>query len=152
MYSIVVALHNIVRWFVVVLGIFTTIKAFHGWFTKKDWSDAERKAGIFFTAIVDLQLLIGILLYFILSNWGIKAILEKGVAFIMRQGEFRFFAIEHGIFMLFGVIFAHLGGILPKKVDNSQQKYKRAAIWFGLALLAIIAGIPWFSRPLFPGL
>jgi len=47
------------------------------------------------------------------------------------------------------VIFAHLGSALPKKVEDSQSKYKRAALWFGLALLLILAGIPW-GRPLLP--
>jgi hypothetical protein len=52
--------------------------------------------------------------------------------------------------MIAALVFAHLGNALPKKVDDDQSKYKRASIWFGLALLVILIGIPW-GRPLLPG-
>ena len=150
MYQFLVALHNITRWAVLLLGIFVVIRSFLGWLGKKDWSETDRKAGLFFAISIDIQLLIGFLLYFVFSTWGLKAILQQGMKFVMGQSEYRFFAIEHAFYMILAMVFAHLGSALPKKVDESQAKFKRAAIWFGLALLLILAGIPW-SRPLFPG-
>jgi len=149
MHDIILAFHNIVRWVVLILGIFALGRALRGWFGNKSWSKTERKIGVFFTSAVDLQLLLGVLLYFVTSPWGIRAIIEKGMSFVMGHGEFRFFAIEHVITMVLGVVFAHLGSALPKKVEDSRQKFKRTAFWFGLAILIIFAGIPW-SRPLFP--
>ncbi len=64
--------------------------------------------------------------------------------------DIRFFAIEHVFYMVLALVFVHLGSALPKKVDVDQSKFKRAALWFGLALLIVLAGIPW-GRPLFPG-
>jgi len=151
MYAFLVATHNIMRWVVVILGLVAVALAFWGWFGKKEWTASERKIGIFFTSAVDVQLLLGVVLYFVFSNWGLKAILDQGMSFVMGSTEYRFFAVEHAFFMILGVVFAHLGSMLPKKVDDSQSKFKRAAIWFSLALLVILAGIPW-SRPLFPGL
>jgi len=149
MYAFLVATHNIVRWVVVILGLVAVFRAFWGWFGKKEWTASERKIGIFFTSAVDVQLLLGVILYFVFSNWGLKAILNQGMSFVMGSPEYRFFAMEHAFFMILGVVFAHLGSMLPKKVDDSQSKFKRAAIWFALALLVILAGIPW-TRPLFP--
>ena len=151
MYAFLVATHNIIRWVVVILGLIAVARAFWGWFGKKEWTVRERKIGIFFTSAVDVQLLLGVVLYFVFSNWGLKAILDQGMSFVMGSTEYRFFAVEHVFFMILGVIFAHLGSMLPKKVDDSESKFKRAAIWFTLALLVILAGIPW-TRPLFPGL
>jgi hypothetical protein len=149
MYAFTVAVHNIVRWVVVISGILVVVRSFWGWLGKKEWNNTERKFGIVFTSSVDLQLLLGVVLYFVFSNWALKAILEKGMSFVMGESEYRFFAIEHAFYMILAVIFAHLGSALPKKVENAQSKYKRAAIWFGLALLVILAGIPW-GRPLLP--
>ena len=151
MYAFLVATHNVVRWVVLILGLVAVALAFWGWFGKKEWTARERKIGIFFTSAVDVQLLLGVVLYFVFSNWGLKAILDQGMSFVMGSTEYRFFAVEHAFFMILGVVFAHLGSMLPKKVDDSQSKFKRAAIWFTLALLVIFAGIPW-TRPLFPGL
>ncbi len=149
MYPVLLAFHNIVRWIVVFLGIVTNGLMLYGWYDKKQWSEKERKVGLFFTISIDVQLLIGILLYFVFSEWGMKAILERGMSFVMGQNEFRFFAIEHVTYMLFAFVFSHLGSALPKKVDETQAKFKIAAIWYGFALVLILVGIPW-SRPLFP--
>jgi len=149
MYGLVLTIHNIVRWIVVILGFVVTARAFYGWFRKKAWVEEDRKIGLFFTISIDLQLLFGLVLYFVYSLWGLKAILDKGISFVMGQGEYRFYAIEHGTFMLLGFILAHLGSALPKKVDDSSVKYRQTAILYGLALILILAGIPW-SRPLFP--
>jgi hypothetical protein len=150
MYEFIVAVHNILRWIVVILGVVAVIRSFWGWFGKKAWTNTERKVGIFFTSSFDLQLLLGIVLYFVFSNWGLKAILDQGMSFVMAETEYRFFAIEHAFYMILALIFVHLGSALPKKVDDDQSKFKRAAIFFGLGLLLILAGIPW-ERPLLPG-
>ena len=150
MYTFFVASHNIVRWVVVILGIVAVVRSFWGWFGKKEWTNTERRIGIFFTSSIDVQLLLGVVLYFVYSNWALKAILDKGTAFVMGESEYRFFALEHVFYMILAVVFAHLGSALPKKVDDAPSKYKRAAIWFGLALLLIFVGIPW-GRPLLPG-
>jgi len=53
--------------------------------------------------------------------------------------------------MILSVGFAHLGSMLPKKAADDRGKHLRAAIFFSLALLFILAGMLW-GRPLFPGL
>jgi hypothetical protein len=149
MYSLVLGLHNTLRWVVLILGLYATIRALTGWYAKRDWKETDKRSGLFFTIAIDLQLLFGLLLYFVYSEWALKAIISKGMAYVMGQSEFRFYAIEHAFYMVLGFVFAHLGSSLPKKVDDPQAKFKRASIWFGLAILLILAGIPW-SRPLFP--
>ena len=150
MYAFTVAVHNILRWVVVILGVIVFIRSVWGWLGKKEWGATDRKFGIFFTSAVDIQLLLGILLYFVFSEWALKAILNQGMSTVMGNSEYRFFAIEHAFYMILAMVFAHLGSALPKKVDDSSAKFKRAALWFGLALLLILAGIPW-GRPLLPG-
>lgn len=149
MNAFLVGLHNLLRWVVLILGVITVLSAYWGWFGKRSWSERDRKFGVFFTAGIDTQLLLGAILYFVLSPWGMKAILNQGFSTVMQQDTYRFFAIEHGALMLLAVIFAHLGSALSKKASVDQAKFKRAAVYFTLALVVILAGTPWF-RPLLP--
>lgn len=150
MYPFILATHNIIRWVVVIAGILAVGRALVGWLGKKEWIKQDRMLGIIFTSSVDIQLLLGLLLYFVYSSWGVKAILNQGMSFVMGESEYRFFAIEHVFYMVLALVFAHLGSALPKKVDNDPAKFKRAALWFSFALLLILAGIPW-GRSLLPG-
>ena len=151
MYAFILAFHNIIRWVVLIAGVLVVGKALFGWFGKKEWGKQDRLLGIIFTSSVDIQLLLGILLYFVYSNWALKAILDKGMSFVMGESQYRFFAIEHAFFMVLALVFAHLGSALPKRVEDAVSKHKRAAIWFSLAILVILAGIPWW-RPLLPSI
>ncbi len=151
MYDFILAVHNILRWVVLILGFLAVLRAFIGWFGKHAWIPADPKIGRFFTSAIDTQLLVGLVLYFFLSPFTLQAIRNFGFGYVMEQGDYRYFAVEHLVFMILAVVFAHLGSALPKKVDQPAEKHRRAAIWFGLALLVILLGMPWF-RPLLPGL
>ena len=67
MYKVILALHNIIRWLVLIFGLLAFGRGLLGWFGKKEWAGSERKFGLFFTSSVDIQLLLGFLLYFVLS-------------------------------------------------------------------------------------
>ena len=149
MYPFILGVHNIVRWVVLVAGILAVVRALLGWFGKKEWSKQDRLVGLIFTSSVDVQLLLGVLLYFVFSPITKGAFNDFGAAMAIK--DMRFFAIEHVFYMVLALVFAHLGSALPKRVDDAVSKHKRAAIWFALALLIILAGVPWW-RPLFPGL
>ena len=149
MYPIVLALHNIVRWIVLILGVVAVVRAFLGWFKKRPWEPTDRKVGMFFGMSIDIQILLGLLLYFIYSPITKSALQDFGAA--MRVPDLRYFALEHVFYMVVAVVFAHLGSILPRKMDEATSKHKRAALFFTVAVLAILLGIPWM-RPLLPGL
>ena len=141
--------HNIVRWVALILGILVTVRALLGWFGKKDWSNQDRKLGVYYTSAMDVQLLLGLLLYFIFSP--LTRLAFQDFATAMSNSGLRFFVIEHSLVMLLAVVFAHLGSVFSKKAQDSIAKHKRAALWYALSVLLLIVGMPWF-RPLFPGL
>lgn len=148
MYPVILALHNIVRWIVVVAAVLALVRAYRGLLMKGDWGSADRRAGLFFTSAMDVQLLLGLLLYVFFSPITRTALSNLGAA--MSDPGARFFAIEHLFYMVLAVVFAHLGNTFSKKAAQSADKHRRAAIWYTLAVLAIILGMPWM-RPLIPG-
>ncbi len=149
MYAFVLAVHNIVRWIVLLLGVWAVYRSARGWLGKREWTVADRKAGIFFSSAFDTQLLLGLLLYFFFSPLTKAALADFGAA--MSDAGLRFFAVEHAFFMLVGLVFVHLGSMLSKKAATDALKHQRAFIFFGLTLLLLILGTPWM-RPLLPGL
>ncbi len=144
MYEFILVVHNILRWVVLILGILAVVTAFIGWFGKKEWTPRDRKIGSFFGMGMDIQLLLGLILYIFFSPFALSALLNQGMSYVMQQAEYRFFAVEHIFYMVVAVVFAHLGSILAKKAPASAGKFKRAAIFYTLSLLTILAGIPWW--------
>jgi hypothetical protein len=148
MYATVLAIHNILRWVVLIAGVLAVGRALLGWFGKNPWSELDRRLGVIFTSSLDTQLLLGLLLYIFLSPITRGAFRDFGAA--MAIPNMRFFAIEHIFYMLLAVVFGHLGSVFAKRAEEGK-KHQRAAIWFGLSLIVILVGMPWM-RPLFPGL
>ena len=148
MYSAVLSIHNIIRWIALILGILAAVRAYLGWFGNREWTVKDRKIGSYFTIAMDVQLLLGLLLYIFLSPTTRTAFQDFGAA--MQVGDLRYFALEHPFFMVLAVVFAHLGSILSRKAEQTNAKFRRAAIWFSLSVLAVLLGMPWMSS-IFPG-
>lgn len=147
MYSFVLAVHNIVRWLVLIFGVFAILRAYIGWFGKKEWTDLDDKLGFGFTVSLDVQFLLGLLLYLFLSPITTSAFANFSAA--MSDSATRYFLIEHSLMMLVAVILAHIGRSRAKKQEEDIRKYRTSAIYYTIAILFILAAIPWF-RPLLP--
>ncbi len=102
-------------------------------------------------ATLDLQMLLGLLLYFALSPFTAEAMKNFGAA--MRDSNLRFWAVEHITSMFGAVILAHIGRALARKASQADAQRRRLLICFGLAAALMLIGIPWpgfaNGRPLF---
>jgi len=146
---IVLGMHNILRWLILGLGILTLIKMYSGWIRNKPWASSDRKTGLFFTIALDIQLLLGFLLYFVFSDLVRTAFSDFGNA--MNNPVLRFFSVEHSAIMLIAVVVGHIGASIGKKEMEDKQKFIRSAIVYTISIALIIIGIPWSLRPLLPG-
>ena len=149
MHPVVLAIHNILRWVVLILAVVALVRAYLGWFGKREYTETDRKVGVLFSIAIDIQLLLGLILYIFLSPITRTAFQDFSAA--MAIADLRFFAFDHIAGMILVVILVHVGSILSKRADSSIAKHRRAAIWYSLAVLVVIFSIPWW-RPLFPGL
>lgn len=148
MYVFVLAVHNILRWIVLFLMILALVRAYRGWFGKRDWTSTDRRVGTFYSVSLDIQLLLGLILYFGLSPITRSAFSDFGAA--LANTDLRFFVFEHFLMMVLAVILAHVGVATARSAAEPVLKHRRSAIWFSLSLIAILLGMPWF-RPLLPG-
>ena len=145
MYPFVLMAHNMVRWIVLVSGVIAIFLAFVGWFGKSDWAKMHDRIGAVYVGFMDLNVLLGFILYLFLSSVTQTAFANFGAA--MGDSMLRFFAVEHILGMIVALVLAHVGRVLSKKAIEPVKKHRAAAIWFTLSLLAILAMIPW-DRPL----
>ena len=140
MYGIVLILHSLLRWAVLAAGLAAAVRG----------GVRNDIAGKWFTILLDVQLLIGLLLYFALSPFTREALGDFGSA--MGNSQLRFFAVEHVLGMVIAIALAHVGRRKVAKAP-ADRKARLAAIFYGLALVAILASIPWpgmpAGRPLF---
>ncbi|MBD2716464.1 hypothetical protein KBK19_15590 [Microvirga sp. STR05] len=142
MYSTVLLLHSWTRWLVLVFGLIAIFRAFSGWQGRKPFVGADNGMGAAFVGSMHLQLLLGLILYFGLSPFGMKAFETAGGA-VMKDPTGRFWGVEHLVGMLLAVVAAQVGRTLSKKTIDPVLKHKKAFTWFLIALLLVLVMIPW---------
>lgn len=141
MYTGFLHLHDVLRWLLLVSLVVTLVKYLAGWFGNQSWKKADNILGIVFTSLMDLQLLTGLVLYFFLSPITKLALSDFGAA--MKNADLRFYAVEHFAMMLIAVVLVHIGRAKSKKAKTDQGKFKIATIFFLIALVLMVVGIPW---------
>lgn len=145
MYSVLLALHSIVRWLIVLAALVSVGRALGGLRGGQAWTALDKRLGVIFTSAMDTQLLIGLLLYFFYSPITLAALRDMGGA--MAQSNIRFFAVDHLFAMLIAVVLAHIGWARAKKADSDSAKFRQVAIFFGLTIVLVLLSIPWPFSP-----
>ena len=140
MYPLVLLVHSWLRWGVLAAGLAAALSG----------RSRDDTAGKWFTILLDVQILLGLLLYFVLSPFTTAALADFGAA--MGNSQLRFFAVEHVFGMVIGTALAHVGRARIRKAPI-ERRGRLALIFYGLALVAILVSIPWpgmpAGRPLF---
>jgi hypothetical protein len=154
MYDFVLLAHSWLRWLVLLAALMAVARAVSGVSTRRPWTPVDDRAGLWLTAALDLQMLIGFVLYIFLSPVTKSAFVDMAAA--MREAPIRFFAVEHPVGMIVAIALAHVGRARARKAADSESRHKQALVFFGLALLVILLSIPWpigpGARSLFRGL
>jgi hypothetical protein len=148
MYPIFLALHNLVRWIALILGIIAFVRALWGWLGKREWAGIDRRLGMFFTSAMDIQILLGLILYIFLSP--ITHDFFRNFSTAISNPTDLFFGLFHPLMMILAVVFAHVGSATSRKATGNIAKHQRAVLWYGLSIVVMVLAIPW-SRPLLRG-
>jgi hypothetical protein len=144
MYSLALFVHSWVRWVALIAGVGATLSALRKSGSSEGW-------GVALSAAVDLQMLVGLLLYLVLSPN--MAAIRANFGEAMQVPSLRFWAVEHITMMIAAVVLVHVGRVLARKAATPQSRHTRELICFGLATILMFAGTPWpgtrAGRPLF---
>ena len=140
MYSTFQFVHSI--WAYLVLGVLviTTINSLIGFFGKKEYGAKDMRLALFTLITMHLQFLIGLVLFFTSPN-GLIAISTNGMGGLSSNE--RKLAVEHPTLMIIAIVLITIGYSKHKKQRLSTPKFKKLAIFYTLALIAVLAIIPW---------
>ncbi|HEU5163091.1 MAG TPA: hypothetical protein VFV54_08100 [Thermoanaerobaculia bacterium] len=146
MYDVLLTSHSWLRWAVLIFGVIALVGAIRK-HARKDLAPDRSSLG--FLISCDLQLLVGLLLFFVSPFF---SVLTQAPGAAMRDASTRFFAVEHTLGMIVAIALVHVGRVIGKR-SASPNRYRTAAILFAVALLIFAAAIPWpalsNARPLF---
>ncbi len=134
MYEFLKGLHNLLRWVVVLGGVFALGRMVRGLATQARWSATDGLAARVFTYGMHSQLLIGLILY------GLTPLVRGGIAVPLSE---RLLLIEHATIMLLAVVAAQLGTSLARRAEKDRAKFLRATLGYAVAGLFIVWATPW---------
>ncbi|QIP13282.1 cytochrome B [Spirosoma aureum] len=143
MYTGLVHMHSGLRWIALVLLIAAVFTALSRWQGRNGYTDGNRKLYLFTLISIHLQLVIGLILYFISPKVNFGMISDK---------LYRFYTVEHLTGMLVAIVLITIGYSRSKRASDPTTKQRLIAIFYGLGLLLILAMIPWPFRNLGAGL
>lgn len=142
LYTVFKYLHSGLRYVVLILVLLAILQALSGWLGKKPYTAGNRKLNLFALISAHLQLVLGLILYF----------LSPFVQFTgetMKDATARYWTVEHIVMMIFAIIIITIGHARSKKAHLPELKHRAIAIFYILALIIVTVAILQSGRPFF---
>jgi uncharacterized membrane protein len=122
--------------------LIAVINALAGLVGKKEYGPKDFRIALFTLIVTHIQFLIGLILFFV-SPYGLKNISGVGMGEVMKNSEYRLYAVEHPIIMIVVVVLITIGYSKHKKKLVSGPKFRALTIFYALALILMLSRIPW---------
>ena len=143
MYNGLLHAHSGLRWIALILIVAAIVNAL----TNRKGSTYEKKdrmLNLFSMISLHVQLLIGLILYFISPK-------VKFVEDWTSNDIYRFFGLEHFLLMVLAIVVITVGRKKAENAVEASKKHQLILKWFVIGLVLILAGIPWPFRGLGSG-
>jgi hypothetical protein len=149
-YSAVLFAHSALRWVVLLLLVAVAARTALAWSRRREWTGADRSWSVALVVAMDLQFLIGVALYTFLSPLTRAFFSDPGGG--MKDPVTRFFGLEHAFAMALALAAVHVGRAVSRQAATPARRHARLCLTTLIALLLVLAGIPWpalsYGRPL----
>jgi heme A synthase len=135
-------IHSGWAYIVLLVLVIATFNALIKFFSSKEYSPVDFRFSLFALITMHIQLLIGIILFF--SKDYFSTIKEVGgMGEVMKNSALRNLIVEHPLTMIIAVALVTIGYSKHKRKLVSKPKFKLLAIFYTLALVLVLAKIPW---------
>ena len=137
MYRAIYYLHSYWAYLVLLVVILAALNAITGAVSKRSYAPRDFRISLFALICTHIQLLIGIVLFFVSDKivWFTEGVPVKDIM--------RMYNVEHPLMMIIAIALITIGYSKHKKKLSSAPKFKMLAIFYPLALIAMLAMIPW---------
>ena len=150
LYPWILFAHSWVRWLVLLALVVTLARAIAGWRAQRPFAARDEAAVRAAVAAVDVQVLLGVVLYLFLSPIASAGFRDPGAA--LWQATLRFFTIEHPFAMVLALVALHVGNVRAKRNGADPIRHRTVLVACAAALVLIALSIPWpglpYARPL----
>jgi NADH:ubiquinone oxidoreductase subunit 2 (subunit N) len=136
MYTFIQKFHSGWAYLALLLLVIAVVNSFIGMSSKKEFTAKDRKIAMFGLIATHIQLVVGLILYFVSP-------LGSAVFGQMKDAALRLTSLEHPLTNLIAITLITIGWSKHKKATTNEAKFKSIAIFFGLGLLLILSRIPW---------
>ena len=124
--DVLIGLHSLWRWVVLLAVTVAFVRGVIGWLRGGAWTGNDRILALVAITTLDIQLLLGLVVYGTGSHW------ESG----------NFLAYIHPLVMIVAIVVAHATTILIRRTEPASAKFRTLAIGLFVALFLITAAIP----------
>lgn len=133
-YDLIINIHGIISTVFTITAITILVRSIRGWSLKKVYTKLDKSISVLFLCFLYIQLVLGLLLYFVLGNQqsGAKSIEEA-----IMQTSIRYWALEHFIIMIFALFLSQIGWVFIRKSELDLNKHKNTLFYFGISILLI---------------
>ncbi|HEU4538216.1 MAG TPA: hypothetical protein VFS00_29040 [Polyangiaceae bacterium] len=149
-YGWLVVLHSWGRWAVFLTGALVAARALQGRGSGRPWGAADAAAARAWVGSTDVQVLLGMTLYFVVSPVAAVARLAPAVAW--GDPMLRFFGALHPLAMVGAFAATHAAWIAARRVDACPERFSRLGLGALAALGLAALATPWpslvYGRPL----
>ena len=140
MYNFIQKFHSGWAYLALLILVVAVVNAAIGFFSKKEFTAKDRKIALFALIAIHIQLLVGVILYFVSPN-GMQMIKVVGMGGLTTES--RLLALEHPLINIIAIVLITIGWSKHKKLIASESKFKTFSIFYGIGLLLILSRIPW---------
>ena len=125
----------------VLVLITASVNALAGFAGNKEYGATNFRIALFTIIVAHIQLLIGIVLYFVSPKFSVFS--EGGMGVVMKDPTLRLNLVEHPLVMIIAIVLITMGYSKHKKKLTSKPKFKILAIFYTIALILVLSRIPW---------
>ena len=136
MYDFIQKFHSGWAYLALLLLVVAVVNSFIGMSSKKEFTAKDRKIALFGLIATHIQLLVGLILYFVSP-------LGSAVFGQMKDAALRLTSLEHPLTNIIAIVLITIGWSKHKKATTRTGKFRSIAIFYGLGLLLILSRIPW---------
>ena len=134
-------IHSVIAYFAVISLFASVVNSIWGYFLGVKFRKKDRLLGLFSLIFIHVQLIVGMVLYFVSPVY--KSVKIVGMAAIMKDPQTRLLVVEHPVAMILVAALVTIGWSQHKKQSLSRQKYKKFVIFYSTALALLLYMIPW---------
>jgi hypothetical protein len=136
---LIVTVHAWLRWFILLAGAAATARALVAWWRGRAWSALDARLGRAFAVSLDVQWVVGLVLYGGASLLGGRALASEGLG-VLSSPELAFWAILHPLLASAALALVHVGRIRMRSLAGAAR-HRAAALSFGAAMALLVVAV-----------